>query len=442
MLKTCAVVPAAGRGVRMGKGKPKQFLELLGKPILCHTVEALCGGGFLAEVIVVVPEGFAQETEQMLDQHGFRSARGRRGLDSSKGLALPGNSTEESLRGEVQRGSSGSPETGAPRFSVVAGGVERKDSVFNALECLPAHCEYVLIHDGVRPFVTPRLLEATWKAALESGAAIAAVPSTDTVKRVQDGKIAETLAREAVWLIQTPQVFRKAVLMDAYRQARENGWSGTDDAALVERIGHPVTVVMGERSNIKVTTPEDLTWAEWFLAPGGERVKARRNESGSSAVRVGFGYDVHGFVSGRPLVLGGVEIPFERGLLGHSDADVLLHAVCDALLGAAALGDIGRHFPDTDPAFKGISSLILLERTAQIVSRSGFSIHNIDATLVLQKPRLAPYIPRMIEEISRVTGLPATHVNVKATTTEKLGFTGREEGVAAYAAVILEEGPS
>ena len=155
-------------------------------------------------------------------------------------------------------------------------------------------------------------------------------------------------------------------------------------------------------------------------------------------MRIGFGYDVHAFVEDRPLMLGGVRVPFDRGLLGHSDADVLLHAICDALLGAAALGDLGRHFPDTDPVYKGISSLVLLERTVGLIAKAGFRISNIDSTVVLQKPRLAPYIPKMVAEISTKTSLPASAVNVKATTTEKLGFTGREEGIAAYAVVLLE----
>jgi 2-C-methyl-D-erythritol 2,4-cyclodiphosphate synthase len=156
-------------------------------------------------------------------------------------------------------------------------------------------------------------------------------------------------------------------------------------------------------------------------------------------MRVGFGYDVHAFVEGRPLILGGVEIPHTHGLLGHSDADVLLHAICDALLGAAALGDIGRHFPDSDPAYRGISSLVLLERTVSLVKEHGFVIKNVDSTLVLQKPRLAPHILQMTDHLSRVTGLPQTCVNIKATTTERLGFAGREEGVAAYAVALLEE---
>jgi 2-C-methyl-D-erythritol 2,4-cyclodiphosphate synthase len=158
-------------------------------------------------------------------------------------------------------------------------------------------------------------------------------------------------------------------------------------------------------------------------------------------MRVGFGYDVHAFVEGRPLILGGVEIPHTQGLLGHSDADVLLHAICDALLGAAALGDLGRHFPDSDPTYKGISSLILLQQTGALVKGQGYVIRNMDSTLVLQQPRLAPYLPQMVEHISRVTGVPQSCINVKATTTERLGFTGREEGVAAYAVVLIEETP-
>jgi 2-C-methyl-D-erythritol 2,4-cyclodiphosphate synthase len=159
----------------------------------------------------------------------------------------------------------------------------------------------------------------------------------------------------------------------------------------------------------------------------------------SKEMRVGFGYDVHAFVTDRPLILGGVQVPHTHGLLGHSDADVLLHAICDALLGAAALGDIGLHFPDSDPTYKGISSLILLEKTVELIRRHGFRISNVDTTLVLQKPKLAPHIPRMVQEISRAAGLSERSVNVKATTTEHLGFTGREEGVAAYAVVLLEE---
>jgi 2-C-methyl-D-erythritol 4-phosphate cytidylyltransferase/2-C-methyl-D-erythritol 2,4-cyclodiphosphate synthase len=382
--KTCAIIPAAGRGLRMGRGRPKQFLEVSGKSLLAYTLDTFSRASFLSDIFLVVPGDFLGEAQELVQGCSYS-------------------------------------EAGGPSFSVVAGGGERQDSVYNGLCRLPSDCRWVMVHDGVRPFASLGLLEESWRAALKTGAAIAALPATDTVKRVQSACVQETLARDEIWLVQTPQVFRKEILLQAYEEAREKGWRGTDDASFVERLGISVSVIQGERSNIKVTTPEDLNWAEWWL------------------MRVGFGYDVHAFVEGRPLFLGGVEIPYTRGLLGHSDADVLLHAIADALLGAAALGDIGRYFPDSDPAYRGISSLLLLQRSVDLVRKEGFSVHNIDSTLVLQKPRLAPYISKMVEEIARIVDLPISAVNVKATTTEKLGFTGREEGVAAYAVALLEE---
>lgn len=235
-MKTCAVVPAAGRGMRMGGENPKQFIEISGTPILVYTLGALLQTDFLDQVILVVPGGGLEKTEKML--HGF---------------GFFGPSVKD--QNDVIR----------PHFSLVEGGEERQASVFNALEVLPPACSYVMIHDGVRPFVSSRLLTETWKAALANGAAIAAVPATDTVKRVRDRKVQATLEREEIWLVQTPQVFRTDVIVEAYRAAKELGWSATDDASLVERTGHPVTIVPGERTNIKITTPEDLRWAEWFI---------------------------------------------------------------------------------------------------------------------------------------------------------------------------------
>jgi 2-C-methyl-D-erythritol 4-phosphate cytidylyltransferase len=230
-----AVVPAAGRGLRMGGNQPKQFLELCGKPILTHTLEALARVPFLSGIQLVVPEDFV-----------------------------------DSVRALVQRGDGESwmpARSGKPlMINVVAGGVERQDSVHNGLRRLPPDCEWVVIHDGVRPFPSPSLFERTWSAAMESGAAIAAVPSTDTVKRVEGSRVAETLRRETIWLVQTPQIFRKDVLMLAYESARDKGWLGTDDASLVERLSIPVAVAMGERTNIKVTTPEDLEWGKHLLS--------------------------------------------------------------------------------------------------------------------------------------------------------------------------------
>lgn len=225
-MQTYAIVPAAGRGLRMGLQTPKQFIDLSGKPLLIHTIGIFEQASFLNGLFLVVPEDFLGQAEQLI-QSRLRS-----------------------------------------RFpiKVVQGGAERQDSVFNALKQLPAECEWVMVHDGVRPFVTSELLETTRRAAEETGAAIAALPATDTVKRVEDRKVRETLPRDQLWLVQTPQVFRKDILVKAYEKAQIEGWLGTDDASLVERLNIPVSVVHGERTNIKVTTPEDLDWANWFLS--------------------------------------------------------------------------------------------------------------------------------------------------------------------------------
>jgi 2-C-methyl-D-erythritol 4-phosphate cytidylyltransferase len=224
-MRVCAIIPAAGQGVRMGKAKPKQFLDIFGKPILIHTAEAVSRAGFLDGMVLVVPAPYLAEARQLAAKH----------------LRPP------------------------PSISVVAGGKERQNSVWNALRCVPADCEWVLIHDGARPLVSSALLHSTWKAAQITGAAIAAVPATDTVKRVHNGRVQETLAREAIWLVQTPQVFRVELLRRAYEQLQQQDWLVTDDASLVERLNVPVAVVPGERFNIKITTPEDLVWMEWFM---------------------------------------------------------------------------------------------------------------------------------------------------------------------------------
>ena len=266
MAKTFAVVPAAGRGVRMGGAKPKQFLELMGRPILEHTLCALSAAPFLSGVFVVAPEDFQSQAEDLVQRHCmrrpeffFQRVRNARGEDI--GIGLKGSTW---------------PGTAVTVFmSVVPGGAQRQESVYNGLCRLPDDCEWVLIHDGVRPFVSPSLLEATWKAARETGAAIAALPATDTVKRVEGGIVRETLSRDKIWLVQTPQVFRKDIILSAYTQAREQGWSATDDASFVERLGIPIAVIRGETTNVKVTVPEDLEWADWFLCngPNRERVK-------------------------------------------------------------------------------------------------------------------------------------------------------------------------
>ncbi len=380
----------------MGLSVPKQFYALEGKPIVAWTLERVLELDFIHGVVLAVPPN-----------------------------------TRADLPRWIQPRPSPRPVT------VVSGGRERQESVRNALAALPASCEWVIVHDGVRPFASPRLFRRTWEAARESGAAICACPALDTVKMVRQNQVVRTLNRKEIRLVQTPQVFRRDLLAEAYRRADQEGWEATDEATLLERCGFPVRVVDGERTNLKITVPEDLQLARSIICDGPELSAPPHRRD--TTMRIGMGYDVHRFVSGRPLVLGGIEIPHDRGLLGHSDADVLIHALCDALLGAAALGDLGRHFPDTDPEFEGISSRILLDRTRDLLRKAGLRVANADVTVVAQRPKLAPFIPEMRRNLAAILKVPEDAVSVKATTTEGLGYTGREEGIAAYAVVLLKQ---
>lgn len=305
------------------------------------------------------------------------------------------------------------------KFSrAVAGGKERQDSVRNALNLVEDG--YVLIHDGARPYVDMETIMRVLEAAAGTGAAVAAVPVKDTVRQTRGGDNTDsiTLPRDRLYSVQTPQGFDVALIREAYAAAEAEGFLGTDDGGLAERAGHPVTIVEGSYRNIKITTQEDLPME----------------------TRIGTGFDVHRLTEGRKLVLCGIEIPFEKGLLGHSDADVAVHALMDAMLGAAAMGDIGRHFPDTDDAYKGISSMILLQKVRELIEQEGFRLGNADITIMAQRPKLSPYIEKMRTNIAAVLGMDAGSINVKATTTEKLGFVGRQEGIAAEAVCTINRG--
>jgi 2-C-methyl-D-erythritol 4-phosphate cytidylyltransferase/2-C-methyl-D-erythritol 2,4-cyclodiphosphate synthase len=259
---------------------------------------------------------------------------------------------------------------------------------------------------------------------------VAGVKVKDTIKEIQNENIIwSTLPRENIWLAQTPQAFQFNVLKEAYRMAYEEKYYGTDDASLVERMGKEVIMVESSYDNIKITTHDDMLMAGALM-----------KKSNKTLSRTGFGYDSHRLVSDRKLILGGVEIPFDKGLDGHSDADVLVHAICDALLGAAGEGDIGRHFPDTNPEYKDISSLILLESVKKLIASKGYSIMNIDATIVMEAPKVAPHADKMIANIVGVLKISKDHVNIKAKTNEGMGFTGKSEGVAVFAVAALSEG--
>lgn len=383
------IVVAAGKGLRMGGQVPKQHLPLAGKPVLVHTLEAFENMEWVHSVVLVIGAGDEDRVNGYLDRYKLRKVH-----------------------------------------AVLTGGPERQASVYQGLLALDPDVEWVLVHDGVRPFVTPEEAADCLAAAKKHGAAVVAVPVKDTVKIVEpDGRIVSTPDRSAVWAIQTPQAFRVRDLLAAHELAVQEGFTGTDDAMLAERTGQPVYVVRGGYDNLKITTPEDLEWADY-------RLKHSR-EGKKDMVRVGQGFDVHRLVEGRKCIIGGVDIPYERGLLGHSDADVLLHAVSDAILGAIGKGDIGRHFPDTDPAFKDADSVKLMEYVWALAKGMGYALGNLDATIIAQKPKMAPYIPQMVKVMADTLETDEDRINIKATTTEQLGFTGRGEGIAAQAVVCL-----
>lgn len=381
-----AIIAAAGFGRRLGAGVPKQLLELDGRSILERSVGAFLSHPRVRDVVVALPAALAAEPPGWL--------------------------------------------AGAPRLRVVAGGERRQDSVANAFDAVSDDADIVLVHDAARPFVTADVISRSIDAAARHGAAIAAMPASDTVKRVDGTMIVGTLPRESIYLAQTPQAFRREVLRAAVALGR-SGVSATDEAALAERAGHPVHVIEGDAGNVKITTAGDLDAAR-------ERAQSGRAAApGRGGTYVGIGYDLHRLVAGRPLVLGGVTIPAERGALGHSDADVVCHALTDAVLGAARAGDIGRLFPDTDPEWKDAESLELLRRAVAIVRERGFAVGNVDVVVILERPKLAPFREQIEQEVAGALGVDAACVSVKAKTNEGLDAVGRGEAIAAHAAALL-----
>ena len=382
-----AIIAAGGAGLRLGAGVPKQLLQIGDTSILQRSVSAFGSHHEVDSVIVALPPELA---------------------------AAP----------PVVAGDGWS-------FSIVAGGARRQDSVANAFKAIDPRTEVVLVHDAARPLVTADLISRTIHAAAEHGAAIAAQPVSDTVKRVRRDAtgvaIVETLPRESIFLAQTPQGFRVGVLRDAIALG-ESGIDATDEAALAERAGHVVHVVEATAQNLKITTADDLAEARRRLTHGSLPVVAER---------VGTGYDLHKLVEGRKLILGGVDIPARRGALGHSDADVVCHAATDAILGAVSLGDIGRHFPDTDPRWKDASSLDLLRQAVAIVHSAGYRIVNLDVVVILEQPKIAPYLERIRGALAGALDVPIERVSVKGKTNEGVDAVGRGEAIAAHAVALL-----
>lgn len=384
-MKTVAIIPAGGSGKRLGADIAKQYLSLDGLPVLVHATRVFQNSAMIADIVLVVPEDdLAFVRRQIVEKYGLSKVT-----------------------------------------AIVAGGGERQDSVRNGLAAITGRCDVVMVHDAVRPFVTEEMIVQVAKAAADDGAASIGVKVKDTIKETTDESIVTgTLPRRNLWQTQTPQAFRYDLLCRAHEAAAKDRYYGTDDASLLERIGVQVRMIAGSYENIKITTSEDLILAGVFMS---------KKINDAFICRSGLGYDSHRFAPGRPLVLGGVEIPFPLGLMGHSDADALLHAVCDALLGMAGAGDIGGHFPDTDPAYKNISSLILLQRVKQIIETKGISVTQIDVTVIMEKPRLAPYAAAMTARIAEALNIGEADVNIKAKTNEGMGFVGRGEGVAVMA---------
>jgi len=377
-----AIIAAGGSGTRLGADGPKQFLDLGGRPVLEHCVRALSDHPRISELIVVLPADAAASPPDWL--------------------------------------------SACAKVRVVAGGARRQDSVANAFDTIAAS-DVVLIHDAARPFVSADLISRSIDAAAAFGAAIAATRVSDTVKQVTPREggpvVAGTIARDSIYLAQTPQAFRMDVLAKAVALGR-SGVAATDEAALAEETGHIVHVVEGDVENVKITTAADLA-------------RARARVTAGLTPRAGTGYDLHRLVEGRPLVIGGVAIPFEKGALGHSDADVACHAASDAVLGAACLGDIGRHFPDTDPRWKGASSVELLRQAAALVREAGHEIVNVDVVVVLERPKIAPHLQAIRDGLAAALGIPAGRVSVKGKTNEGMDAIGRGEAIAAHAVALV-----
>jgi 2-C-methyl-D-erythritol 4-phosphate cytidylyltransferase/2-C-methyl-D-erythritol 2,4-cyclodiphosphate synthase len=402
-----AIIAAGGRGRRLGAGVPKQLLDLGGRPMLQWSIDTFLACGRVDDLVVVVPPEWIEAPPACL-RHG--------------------------------------------RIRLVAGGERRQDSVANGFAAVPAGTDIVLIHDAARPLLGSAMIDDAIDAAADAGAAIVAVPARDTIKWSSAGAaesagsqaaegarvVERTLPRERVFLAQTPQAFRREVLAAAVALGQE-GVEATDEAALAERAGYAVRLVEGSVRNIKVTTADDLVIAEALVRadPGGDATP-RDASSGQSACRIGAGYDLHRFAEGRRLVLGGVEIPFDRGLAGHSDADALCHAVIDAVLGAVSLGDIGQHFPDTDDRWRGASSIGMLEHAVSLLAGAGYRVVNVDATIIAERPKLGPHRGAIVASLARALGTPASAVSVKAKTNEGVDATGRGEALAVHAVALLQ----
>lgn len=379
-----AIILCAGSSSRMG-GVNKQLCEIDGAPVFVQSLLKFERCADIGEIILVVPSGSVERYREIAMRFGA-----------------------------------------AKLSAVVEGGTSRFLSVKNALGALSEKAEYIAIHDGARPLISAEDISNVVSAAREYGAAIAAAPFADTLKRDENGFVGGTIPRDNVYAAQTPQVFLKSRYLECVERLGAQAEQLTDDCQLFERCGYPVRITEISRANLKITRPDDLAAARAMFSAG---------KKAPLPIRVGHGYDVHRLCEGRRLVLCGVEIPSELGLLGHSDADVAVHALMDAILGALALGDIGKLFPDNDPAYAGADSVKLLEQVIERMERAGYCLGNLDITIIAEKPKLARYIAQMRERLAEIFGCDVGCVSVKATTEEGLGLGGA--GIGAHANVLL-----
>ncbi len=413
--RIAVIIAAAGSGTRMGGGISKQYLRIGKEMVLEKALKAFAEHPFVDDIYLVVKKG---------DMDFCRK--------------------EFSDKRQI------------PKFrAILSGGSHRQASVYNGLKLIESFTQnggereqslvppdFILVHDGARPFVSDDEISRLIDSVARFGAATLGVPVKDSIAKVENLWVKESLDRSLLYSVQTPQGFLFSKILEAHKKAAADGFVGTDDAGLVRRMEMDVALVPGEYENIKITTASDLRQAGEdagapVLPDGPDPVSPPVKSRETQVMRVGTGFDVHAFAPGRELILGGVHIPWGLGLQGHSDADVLTHAIMDALLGACGLGDIGAHFPDDQPRYKDISSLALLAEVRTAMAASGFETGNIDAVVIAEKPKIAPYIKTMKDILANILGIKTENINIKGTTTEGLGFCGRREGIAAMASVTV-----
>lgn len=383
-MKAYVILLAAGKGLRAGLKQNKMFAQLAGRTPLEYSLRACKKAGCFENAVIVCQECEMQKARR--------------------------------IAGRL-----------FPHAIYAVGGATRQESAYAGLCALPADADIAAIHDGARCFITPELIVRCVQSCEVYGSGVAGRRCTDTVKTIDAADyFVRTLDRDEIILVETPQVFRRREIVEAYEAAFRDGFTGTDDAGLMERIGKPVRLVESREENFKLTIPHDF-------------IRGERQLWESRQMRVGQGYDIHALVPGRRLILGGVEIPHEKGLSGHSDADALTHALIDALLGAAALGDIGEWFPDTDPAYRGADSMLLLEQVREALEDKFWEILNIDATIFAEKPKLSPYKEGIRQNIAEALNLSLEQVNIKAKTAEKFGAVGGGEAIAAAVSCALRK---